>query len=63
MTPELKEYVSKCDICLAHRASTSKEPLLQHEFVGRLRSKIGADLCELQEHIHYWWCVIISAIL
>ena len=50
MTQELKEYVSKCDVCLAHRASPRIEPLLQHEFVGCPRSKVGAALCELQEH-------------
>ena len=47
MTSELKDYISKCDICLAHRASPGKEPLLQHEFIARAWSKIGADLCEL----------------
>ncbi len=48
ISTELKEYISKCDICLAHRATPTKEPLLQHEFVARPWSKIGADLCELQ---------------
>ena len=36
MSTELKEYISKCDVCLAHRASPGKDPLLQHEV--RLRS-------------------------
>ena len=48
MATELKEYISKCDVCLAHRASTRKEPLLKHEFVGRPWSKIGGGLCEMQ---------------
>ena len=48
MSTELKEYISKCDICLAHRATPGKEPLLQHEFVGRPWSKVSTDLCELQ---------------
>ena len=47
MTSELKDYISKCDICLAHRASPGNEPLLQHEFIACPWSKIGADLCEL----------------
>ena len=34
VTTELKEYIAKCDVCLAHRASSAKEPLLQHEFGG-----------------------------
>ena len=49
-TTELSEYISKCDICLAHRASTRIEPLLQHEFVRHPRSKIGANLCQMQGH-------------
>ena len=28
MASELKDYISKCDTCLAHRASPGKEPLL-----------------------------------
>ena len=47
MSTELKEYISKCDVCLAHRASPGKEPLLQHEVVKCPWSKISADLCEL----------------
>ena len=46
MSTELKEYISKCDVCLAHRASPGKEPLLQHEVVEHPWSKISADLCE-----------------
>ena len=30
---ELKEYISKCDVCLAHRSTPGKEPLLSHELV------------------------------
>ena len=40
MTSELKEYISKCDICTRHRESQSKE-LLQSW------AKVGADLCDL----------------
>ena len=47
MTTELKEYISKCDVCLTHRASQSKEPLLQHDTTERPWAKIGIDLCEL----------------
>ena len=48
MTTELKEYVAKCDVCMANRASPGKEPLQQHEFVARPWSKVGADLCDHQ---------------
>ena len=47
MTAEIKDYVGKCDICLMHRASQGKEPLMQHQFADRPWSKVGADLCEL----------------
>ena len=48
MTTELKDFITKCDICLAHRYSSGKEPLQQHEFADCPWSKVGADLCELQ---------------
>ena len=47
ISTELREYVAKCDICLSHRTAQQKEPLMQHEVVARPWSKIGADLCEL----------------
>ena len=33
----VREYVSKCEICLAHRDSLSKEPIMQHKFTARPR--------------------------
>ena len=48
MATELKEYISKCDVCMAHRTSPSKEPIQQHEFAARPWSKVGADLCDFQ---------------
>lgn len=48
MSVELKEYISKCDVCMAHRTAQVKEPIVQHEFAARPWSKVGADLCELQ---------------
>ena len=47
MATERKEYISKCDVCLAHRSTPGKEPLLSHELVARPWSKVAADLCEL----------------
>ena len=49
---QLKDYVSKCDVCMAqsHRPQQSKEPIQQHEFAARPWSKVGADLCELKGH-------------
>ena len=37
-------------MCLAHQASSGKEPLLKHEFIAHPWSKICADLCELHGH-------------
>ena len=47
MTTQVKDYISKCDICLSHRSAPPREPLQQHDFVARPWSKIGADLCQL----------------
>lgn len=47
MTTELKEYIAKCDVCLSNRDAQCKEPLQQHEFVGRPWSRVAADLCTL----------------
>ena len=46
MTTELKDYILKCDVCLAHRKTPGKEPLQQHEFTDRPWSKVRIDLCE-----------------
>ena len=47
MATDLKTYISKCDVCMAHRAAPPQETLLPHEFIPRPWSKVGADLCEL----------------
>ena len=47
MSTELKEFISKCDVCLSYRSEQTKEPLEQHCFAARPWSKIGVDLCEL----------------
>jgi len=46
MSAELKEYIS-CNICLAHRTSPGKEPLLQYDIIEQPWAKVGVDLCEL----------------
>ena len=47
MATELREYISKFDICLSHQTEQSKKPLLQHEVIARPWEKVAADLCEL----------------
>ena len=46
MSTELREFISKCNVCLSYRPEQTKEPLEQQQFVARAWSKIGADLCE-----------------
>ena len=47
MTTQVKDYISKCEVCLLHRSAPPREPLRQHDFVSRPWSKIGADLCQI----------------
>ena len=49
---DVKDYVSKCDVCLAYRTSQTKEPLLQHEVISRPWAKVAADLCETNGRPH-----------
>ena len=44
MTVELKEYISRCDIYMAHRSTQAKEPIVQHNFAAYPWSKVGADI-------------------
>ena len=46
MATELKQYISKCDVCMTYRAMPSKEPIQQHEFTPHSWTKVGADLCD-----------------
>ncbi len=36
MATDLKTYTSKCDVCMAYRASPPQETLLPHKFIPRL---------------------------
>ena len=47
MTTQVKDNISKCEICLSHCSAPPNEPLRQHDFVTRPWSKIGADLCQI----------------
>ena len=47
---DVKDFVFKCDVCLAYRTSQTKEPLLQHEVISRPWAKLAADLCDFNGH-------------
>ena len=47
MSKHLKEYISRCDICLSHQSLLGRELFLQHDIIERPWAKIGVDLCEL----------------
>ena len=46
MATELREYISKYDVCLSHRMEQSKENL-QHKVIARPWAKLAGDPCEL----------------
>lgn len=51
MTTELKEYITKCDVCMVHHSEQNKEPIQQHNFAARPWSKVAVDLCDLDGRI------------
>ena len=48
MNNEVKEYVSRCDICLTYAPRQQKEPLLRHEVPDRPWAKVATDLFQLE---------------
>ena len=46
MTTQVKDYISKWEVCRSHRSAPPHEPLQQHNFVVRSWSKIGAE-CQI----------------
>ena len=48
MNSEVKDYISRCEICLAYTPHQQKEPLLSHEVPNRPWAKIAADLFQFE---------------
>ena len=45
---DLKDYISRCDVCLAYQNAPHRETLMQHEIIARPWAKVGADLCDFR---------------
>jgi len=54
MSSELKEYISKCDICMAYCSSPAKEPLMQHDFAARPWAKWGLTSVITTVEFYLW---------
>ncbi|MEW8546431.1 MAG: RNase H-like domain-containing protein, partial [Candidatus Thiodiazotropha sp.] len=44
MSKQITDHVLNCSVCLKHRDSNAKEPLIAHEFPQRPYQKIGTDI-------------------
>ena len=47
MSTDLKEYMSKCDVCLSHQSLPQRETIQQHEIIARPWANVSLDLCDL----------------
>ncbi|RLJ22807.1 hypothetical protein DJ031_00235 [bacterium endosymbiont of Escarpia laminata] len=50
MNAEVKDHISKCDVCNAHRPEQCREKLQTHEFPHLPWAKVATDMFELDGH-------------
>ena len=48
MNNEVKDYISRCDICLTYAPRQQKEPLMSHEIPDRPWAKVALDLFQFR---------------
>ena len=48
MNQEVRDYVSKCATCCAHRTEQGQEPMLPHEVPNRPWNKVAVDLFQFR---------------
>lgn len=52
LNSDIINLVDNCEICLKHRVSNAKEPLMPHEILPLPWQKIGIDLFEFQRKVY-----------
>lgn len=52
MNGQIKDHISHCDICNAHRPTQQQEPLIQHDTPTRPWAKVGIDLFDFDRQTY-----------
>ena len=56
MATQIKELISRCDVCKQYPRAQQREPMVSPELPDRPWAKIASDLFEFQ-NAHYLLCV------
>ena len=54
MNGQIKDQISRCDICNTHRPNQQQEPLIPHEIATRPWAKVGIDLFDFERDIRHY---------